>query len=90
MTDSMTYKGYIASMVFDPEDKIIVGCVLDIDDIVSLHGSSVTEFETNVHAAVEGCLAASSSGTSLDKWAEAALGRAARKAPVRGGARGAN
>ena len=27
MTNSMTYKGYTASMVFDTEDKIIVGRV---------------------------------------------------------------
>ena len=78
------------STVFDTEDKIIVGRVLDIDDIVSFHGSSVSVFETNFHSAIEGYLAASSSGTSLNKWAEAALGRAARKPPVRGGARGAD
>lgn len=33
MINSMTYKGYTASMIFDAEDKIIVGRVLDIDDI---------------------------------------------------------
>ena len=90
MTAATIYKGYTASMVFETGDNITVGRVLDIDDIVSLHGSSVTEFETNVHSAVEGCLAASRRGTSVDEWAGAALGRAARKAPVRGGARGAN
>lgn len=31
MTNAMTYRGYTASMTFDPEDKIIVGRVLDID-----------------------------------------------------------
>ena len=35
MSNSITYKGYTASMVFDAEDKIIVGRVLDIDDIIS-------------------------------------------------------
>jgi predicted HicB family RNase H-like nuclease len=40
-------------MVFDAEDKIIVGRVLDIDDIVSFHGNSVAEFEANFHAAVD-------------------------------------
>ena len=90
MTDSMIYKGYTASMVFDTEDKIIVGCVLHIDDIASFHGASVSEFETNFHSAVEGYRAASRHGTSLDKWAGAALGKAARTPPVRGGARGAN
>jgi len=53
MTHTMNYKGYVASMVFDAEDKIIVGRVLDIDDIVSFHGNSVAEFEANFHAAVD-------------------------------------
>lgn len=115
MINSMSYKGYSASMVFDAEDKIIVGRVQGIDDIVSFHGESVAEFESNFHAAIEGYLAASKelgsapekpasgkvmlriapavhaaalkaaarSGTSLNKWAEGALGRAARKTAVR-------
>lgn len=112
MTNTMSYKGYTASMVFDAEDKIIVGRVLDIDDIISFHGTSVADFETNFHATVDDYLAASKSlgslpekpasgklmlriapevhaaalkaaarsGTSLNKWAEKALGTAARRA----------
>ena len=115
MINSMAYKGYTASMVFDTEDKIIVGHVLDIDDIISFHGESVAEFEFNFHAAIEDYLAASQelgsapekpasgklmlrispeihaaalkaaarSGTSLNKWAEQALGKAARKPSTR-------
>ncbi|MFN0160580.1 MAG: type II toxin-antitoxin system HicB family antitoxin [Burkholderiales bacterium] len=49
----MTYKGYSASMNFDVEDKIIVGRVLAIDDIISFHGASVAQFETAFHAAVD-------------------------------------
>jgi predicted HicB family RNase H-like nuclease len=114
MINSMNYKGYTASMVFDSEDKVIVGRVLDVDDIISFHGESVAEFETNFRAAIDDYLAASQalgsapekpasgkvmlriapevhaaalkaaarSGTSLNKWAEAALGKAARKAAV--------
>ena len=121
MTNSMTYKGYTASMVFDVEDKIIVGRVVDTDDIISFHGASVSEFEANFRSAIEAYLAASKeldsaperpasgklmlriapevhaaalkaasrSGTSLNKWAEATLGRAARKPLTRSGARGA-
>ena len=33
----MSYKGYTASMVFDADDKIIVGRVLGIDDIIAFH-----------------------------------------------------
>ena len=46
-------------MVFDAEDKIIVGRVLDIDDIISFHGESVAEFESNFHAVIEDYLTAS-------------------------------
>ena len=119
MINSMSYKGYAASMVFDAEDKIIVGRVQDIDDIISFHGESVAEFESNFHAAIEDYLAASKElgsvpekpasgkvmlriapevhaaalkaaarrGTSLNKWAEGALGKAARKSPSRVAAR---
>ena len=119
MINFMSYKGYAASMVFDAEDKLIVGRVQDIDDIISFHGESVAEFESNFHAAIEDYLAASKelgsapekpasgkvmlriapevhaaalkaaarSGTSLNKWAEGALGKAARKSPSRVAAR---
>ncbi len=110
MINAMSYKGYTASMVFDAEDKVIVGRVLDIDDIISFHGESVAEFQSNFQAVIEDYLAASQalgsapekpasgklmlriapevhaaalkaaalSGTSLNKWAERALGKAAR------------
>lgn len=112
MTNAMTYKGYTANMAFDAEDKVIVGRVVDIDDIISFHGESVADFEANFHAAIDAYLSASEalgspperpasgkvmlriapevhaaalkaaarSGTSLNKWAEKALGKAARKA----------
>ncbi|MFT3821286.1 MAG: type II toxin-antitoxin system HicB family antitoxin [Rubrivivax sp.] len=111
MTNTMSYKGYTARMVFDPDDKIIVGRVLDIDDIISFHAESVAGFEARFHAAIDDYLAASAqldsppekpasgklmlriapevhaaavkaaarSGTSLNKWAERALGAAARR-----------
>lgn len=120
MINAMTYKGYTASMVFDVEDKVIVGRVLDIDDIISFHGESVSEFESTFQATIEDYLAASKvlgsaperpasgkvmlriapevhaaalkaaarNGTSLNKWAESALGKAARKPPTRVAAHG--
>jgi predicted HicB family RNase H-like nuclease len=110
MSNTMTYKGYTASMTFDVDDKIIVGRVLDVDDIISFHGESVAEFERAFHAAVNGYVAAckqlgsgpekpasgnmmlriaptvhaaalkaaARSGVSLNKWAEQAIGAAAR------------
>lgn len=111
MINAMTYKGYTASMIFDADDKIIVGRVLDIGDIIAFHGESVSDFEANFHTIVDGYVTASAalseqpetlasgnvmlriapevhtaalkaaarSGTSLNKWAEKALGKAARK-----------
>lgn len=58
MSNTMAYKGYTASITLDTDDKIIVGRVLDIDDIISFHGASVAEFETAFQAAVDGYIAA--------------------------------
>ena len=52
-SNTMTYKGYTAKMEFDVEDKIIVGRVLAIDDIITFHGASVAQFEAAFHAAVD-------------------------------------
>ena len=37
MSNTMTYQGYTTSMTFDADDKIIVGRVLDVDDIISFN-----------------------------------------------------
>lgn len=51
--NSMTYKNYTASMTFDTDDKIIVGRVLDTDDIITFHAQSVAEFELAFQASIE-------------------------------------
>jgi predicted HicB family RNase H-like nuclease len=43
--NTIKYKGFKASLEFDLEDKIIVGRVLDISDIISFHAPSIPEFE---------------------------------------------
>ena len=58
MNNTLSYKGYTASMVFDTEDKVIVGRVLEINDIITFHGESVADFETNFHTVVNGYIAA--------------------------------
>ena len=74
MTNTMTYKGYTASMIFDAEDKIIVGRVLDIDDVISFHGESVAEFESNFQATVTDYIAASEAlGSQPEKPASGKL-----------------
>jgi predicted HicB family RNase H-like nuclease len=59
MGNSMSYKGYAASVTFDTDDKIIGGRAMATDAIISFHRESVAEFEANFHAAVEGYLVAS-------------------------------
>lgn len=56
--NTLSYRGYTAKMEFDPDDKILVGRVLDIDDIIVFHGDSVTEFEAAFHEAIDGYIAA--------------------------------
>ena len=56
--NTMSYRGYTARMEFDPDDKIIVGRVQGIDDIVTFHGASVAEFEAALHSAVDGYIVA--------------------------------
>ena len=58
MNNTMQYRGYTASMSFDAEDKIILGRVLDIDDILTFHGASVAEFEAHFHTVVDDYIAA--------------------------------
>lgn len=53
MTNTMTFRGYTASMIFDPQDKIIVGRVLDVGGIITFHGESVAEFEKNFQMVVD-------------------------------------
>ena len=53
MSNTMNYRGYTASMAFDTDDKIIVGRVVDIDDIITFHGDYVGEFEVAFHAVID-------------------------------------
>ena len=58
MNNAMNYECYTASMVFDVDDKIIVGRVIDVDDIITFHGTSIEEFEENSHAVINDYLTA--------------------------------
>ena len=72
--NTMTYRGYAAHMDFDPEDKIIVGRVVDIDDIITFHGTSVAEFESVFTTAVDGYIhACEQLGQAADKPASGRL-----------------
>ena len=49
----MKYNGYVARIDFDEEDRIFVGRLAGIDDIVSFHGANVDELETAFHESVD-------------------------------------
>lgn len=74
MNNTMSYRGYTASMIFDGHDKIIVGRVLDVDDIITFHGESVSEFETNFHTTIDDYVSACAQlGTAPEKPASGKL-----------------
>jgi predicted HicB family RNase H-like nuclease len=54
----MTYKGYAARIEFDAEDRIFVGRLAGIRDIVGFHGASVVELETAFRESVDDYLEA--------------------------------
>ncbi len=60
-TNHMSYRGYRASLTYDPDDNILVGRVLDIADIIGFHGTSLAEFEQAFHESVDAYLAACAS-----------------------------
>ncbi|WP_459864993.1 type II toxin-antitoxin system HicB family antitoxin [Endothiovibrio diazotrophicus] len=54
----MSYKGYSARIEFDAEDRVFVGHIAGIRDIVSFHGSTVDELEEAFHQATDDYLTA--------------------------------
>ncbi len=57
--NKMNFKSYTAQIEFDDEDRIFVGRLVGIEDIVVFHGSTVDELETAFHESVEHYLAVS-------------------------------
>ena len=55
---TLTYNGYSARVEFDAEDRIFVGHIAGIRDIVGFHGASVDELEAAFHESVDDYLAA--------------------------------
>jgi predicted HicB family RNase H-like nuclease len=51
--NAMTYRGYTARVEFDPDDRLFVGHLAGIRDIVGFHGASVDELEAAFHEAVD-------------------------------------
>ena len=53
----MKYKRYIARIEYDEDDRIFVGHLAGIKDIVGFHGSTVDELENAFHETVDNYLA---------------------------------
>lgn len=53
----MKYNGYIARIEYDEVDRIFVGHLAGIRDIVGFHGSTVDELEQAFHETVDNYLA---------------------------------
>lgn len=51
--NEMTYQDYSAKVEYDPIDKIFVGHIVGIQDIVGFHGRTVEELEAAFREAVE-------------------------------------
>ncbi len=51
--NAMKYNGYVARVEYDPEDRIFVGHLAGIEDIVGFHGATVDELETAFHESVD-------------------------------------
>lgn len=56
MGKMMEYKGYHASVEFDPDDNIFVGEVFGIADMLSFHGSSVVELKQTFEQSIDNYL----------------------------------
>ncbi len=53
LENTMTYKGYIARIEYDSEDRCFFGRVLGIRDVVGFDGQSVDELETAFHRIID-------------------------------------
>ena len=72
--NTMSYKGYAARVEFDPQDRIFVGHLAGVRDVVGFHGASVEELETAFHESVDDYIAACKElGQSPDRPASGKL-----------------
>jgi predicted HicB family RNase H-like nuclease len=51
--NTMQYKGYQASVVYEAEDDLLVGHIMHINDIIGFHGTSLEEMKAAFHEAVD-------------------------------------
>jgi predicted HicB family RNase H-like nuclease len=53
MNTTIHYKGYQANIVFDADDDLLVGHIMQINDIIGFHGTSLKEIKTAFKEAVD-------------------------------------
>jgi len=53
MMNTMSYKGYLARIEYDPRDNIFVGHVLGLVDHISFHGETVARLTADFHHAID-------------------------------------
>ena len=53
MSNSMEYKGYVGTVEFSEEDKMLYGKVLGIRTLISYEGASAAELVEDFHGAVD-------------------------------------
>jgi predicted HicB family RNase H-like nuclease len=51
--NAMNYRDYTAKIEYDADDRIFVGHIMGIQDIVGFHGTTVEELESAFHEAVD-------------------------------------
>lgn len=55
--NTMSYKGYLAHIEYSADDRLFVGHLAGINDIIGFHGATVDELEYAFHEAVDDYLA---------------------------------
>ena len=53
MSSLMEYKGYHAKIEFDNYDKIFVGTVIGLNDVLAFHGKTVDELERSFRNCID-------------------------------------
>jgi predicted HicB family RNase H-like nuclease len=51
--NGLTYRNFFARVEYDADDKVFVGHIVGINDVVGFHGESVSELEDAFREAVE-------------------------------------
>lgn len=54
--NDLKYKGYMTTIKYSPEDKVLHGVIDGIDDLVDFCSDSADEIENEFHAAVDAYL----------------------------------